>query len=71
MRPRIFEQGTITLALNNDSFRLYVDTFEIEANGIFIDSNTKKVTISIDQENKIKMDEQIRILKTLPWIVVT
>jgi hypothetical protein len=72
--PRIFENGTITLVINPDGFRLCVNTLEIDhIQSIKIDLNRLNkpdISIILGDGTPLEIDETMRVIKTLPWLKI-
>lgn len=71
-KPRVFGEGTITVTVNKDGFRIYIGTLELDhVTQAQIDLsmlNEPDIFIKISSENMLETDENMRIVKTLPWV---
>jgi len=72
--PRVFENGTITLTVNPDGFRLYVGSLEVDrVDDVKIDLNRLNrpdISVKIGDGTSLEIDETMRILKTFPWLKI-
>ena len=78
MNPRVFEEGSLTLVINQDGVRLYSGTHEInyikEINTNHDpDSNDVEIKFKYDNNSDVslKIEENKRLVRTLPFIKVT
>jgi hypothetical protein len=76
--PKVFGDGVLTVCIGTRGCTVYVGTeqigfienieFEIESNGA--PQAKIKLPKSHDKDIRLKLEEQIRILKTISWIQI-
>jgi hypothetical protein len=70
-KPRVFENGSVTIVSNDKDIRLYVGVHEIKkfSKIELIHDKLNKLIISIDGKS-IESEESERILSTLTWVTI-
>lgn len=73
--PRVFEEGTVTQVLGPDSFNLYVGALyvkHVESAETLVDPCTgkMKVRIKFKRDRTQEVEENMRLVKTLPWVEI-
>ena len=77
--PRVYEDGTVTIVIGQElgSCSVHVDSMEIgylTSIEVISDQLTQKVHMkfakSDDRDLSMKIEESVRIAKTLPWVEI-
>ena len=79
--PKVFGTGDVTLCVNAEGYQLYISQTKVAcARRISVNFEQKNEGNSISVEVwlptahepsvSLQIEEQIRVLKTIPWIVV-
>ncbi len=76
--PEVFGDGDMTVAVNKASVRLYVGTVQVEyVERLSLGQSESGAELSVqffrshDPEVSRKIEEHVRLARTVPWIRVT
>ena len=79
-RPRVFDDGAVTICLSKDGMKLYIGQNEIKSINLisfdFSDENDHKYfevffPNAQESENPQAVEEDIRVCALIPWITIT
>lgn len=78
-KPAVFEDGTVTVVVGPNGSSVFVGAAELEMlSGVLVEDpmngNAPRVKLTIlkshDPEVELRLDEELRIAKSVPWIEV-
>lgn len=71
MSPKVFGVGTVTLVLDGSSISLYIGTEQVKSiSSVQIIDGRVEVSFSRNEKETVQNEEQLRLVKTVPWLSV-